>query len=127
MRVVLVLGLLGFTSIQAQPVMIDDPGLDAAIREELDWWSEPLTTEVMAQLLVLPASRYGIASLNGLDAAGNLVELDASFNQLHALPLPAGLTNLETLNLRGNQLVSLDIPAVAPQLRRMSRLSIRVR
>ncbi len=111
-RMVLLLVLMGFlTNVLAQDLSIPDPGLNGAIRETLAKPAGPLTAEDLLSLTSLDVSRRGVSSLEGLGAAHNLITLNLEGNELTSLTLPAGLTNLTELNLYGNQLTNLILPA----------------
>jgi len=82
---------------QAQEVSIPDPGLNAAIRDALQKPAGPLTEQDLLGLANLYASRRGVRSLEGLEAAHNLTTLELEGSNLTSLTLPAGLTSLTTL------------------------------
>src|SRR5439155_193590 len=107
-----ILRLLVLTSLmataQAQEVSIPDPGLNAAIRDALQKPAGPLTVQDLLSLTNLYARNTGVRSLEGLEAAHNLITLNLESNQLTSLTLPAGLTNLTTLGLGGNQLTNFS-------------------
>lgn len=125
---ILVLVVTSFAAnVQAQEVTIPDPGLNAAIRETLGKPSVTITVQDMEALRELDASlsRRGgsgpIQSLQGLDAAKNPTSLNLEgdcFLRVECIPgikltdfAPlAGLTNLTSLNLGGNQLTGLTLP-----------------
>src|SRR5258708_36041705 len=91
-------------STTAQDVSIPDPGLEAAIRAALQKPFGPLTEQDMLSLTNLDASRRNVRSINGLDAARNLVSLNLQINRLTNFSLPSQLTNLTTLDVRINPL-----------------------
>jgi len=97
--------------LHAQPVTIADPALEGVIRETLGLTGEPLTVVVLSQLTTLDASRRGIVTLDGLDAAHNLANLNLDFNALASATVPAGLTHLAQLSLRGNHLDQVSFSA----------------
>src|SRR5215471_12707458 len=82
------------TLVVAQEVSIPDPGLNAAIRDALQKPSGPITEQDLLNLDVLHAGRRDIQSIEGLQAARNLVTLELQVNQLTNFVLPATLTNL---------------------------------
>jgi PKD repeat protein len=114
-------------------VSIPDPGLNAAIRQALQKLAGTLTTQDLLSLTNLDASGRNIRSLEGLEAASNLISLNLQSNQLSNFSLPNEFTNLKfldlslnsltncsfpgglmklaTLNLEGNLLTSLTLPA----------------
>jgi formylglycine-generating enzyme required for sulfatase activity/Leucine-rich repeat (LRR) protein len=111
----LVLSLLLLTSFMfstlAQGVSIPDPGLNAAIREALGQPSATLTEQDMLSLTNLNASRRNVSSIDGLEAARNLVSLELQINHLTNCSLPSELTNLITLDLSSNPLTDLFLPS----------------
>jgi hypothetical protein len=98
------------TTARAQEVSIPDPGLNAAIRQALQKFERPLTSEDMLGLTNLNASYRNVGYLDGLGAASNLTVLDLSYNSLSKVDLPTGLTKLASLNLDGNQLTDVTLP-----------------
>jgi internalin A len=93
----------------AQEVSIPDSGLDAAIREALQIPDGPLTERDLLSLTVLEARSRNVNSVEGLEAARNLVALDLDLNQLTSFSLPNALTNLETLDLSSNSLTNCSL------------------
>ena len=98
--------------------LIPDPGLQIAIRQALgkggDSWR--ITAEDLKSLTELNASqsassrRPPVRNLQGLEMATNLLSLNLNGNGLNSLTLPAGLVNLKTLNLSRNSLRDLTLP-----------------
>src|SRR5882724_2824304 len=104
--------LANFTaSTLAQDVQVPDPGLNDAIREALGKSSGPLTVQDMLSLTNLNARNRNVSSIDGLEAARNLVSLDLEINHLSNLSLPSGLTNLSTLDLSVNPLTNFSLPS----------------
>src|SRR5262249_26692938 len=98
-----VLTLTGFMlSARAQGVSVPDPGLNIAIRETLQKPSGQLTPQDLLSLASLNASGRSVSSLEGLQAARNLVVLNLQSNRLTNLTFPSGLTKLIDLNLNFN-------------------------
>jgi len=95
----------------AQEVSIPDPGLNAAIREALQKPSGPLTEQDLLSLTNLNARNRNVSSIEGLEAAGNLVSLDLQINHLSNLVLLSALTNLSTLDLSVNPLTNFSLPS----------------
>src|SRR2546428_555134 len=91
-------------------VTIPDPGLDAAIREALQKPSGPLTEQDLLSLTVLNATNRNVSSIEGLEAARNLVSLNLQVNQLTNFSLPNTLTNLTVLDLSVNTLKNCSFP-----------------
>ena len=95
----------------AQEVSIPDPGLNAAIREALQKPIGPLTEQDLLSLTNLNARRRNVRSIDGLEAARNLVSLDLQINRLTNFSLPSELTNLSTLDLSVNPLTNFSLPS----------------
>src|ERR1051325_213695 len=77
------LALAGFaSSARAQEVTIPDPGLNAAIRDEVGNPSGPLTVQDLLSLTNLNARSRNVGNIEGLEAARNLVSLDLQINHL---------------------------------------------
>ena len=89
---------------------IPDPGLNAAIREALQKPTGPLTQQDLLSLTNLNASSRNVRSIDGLEAARNLVSLDLQINHLTNFSLPGALTNLSTLDLSVNPLTNFSLP-----------------
>ena len=107
-------------------VEIPDPNLERAIREEIGLPSEtPLTQLVMSQLIELDASRNQIETLTGLEYAPNLKELGLSFNQIQDITPLAELVNLELLALVENPIADLSPLAALTQLESLYLAGIR--
>src|SRR5437667_11775559 len=97
--------LSGFiASTRAQEVFVPDTGLNAAVRDALQKPSGPLTEQDLFSLTNLNASGRNISSVEGLEAARNLVGLDLNSNSLTNFAIASALTNLTTLNLFNNRL-----------------------
>ena len=101
----------GFLSpVVAQEVFIPDPGLNAAVRDTLHKPAGPLTQEDLLTLTNLNASRRNVRSVDGLEAARNLVSLDLQINRLTNFSLPGGLTKLTALDVSVNPLANFFLP-----------------
>lgn len=97
--------------------LIPDPGLQTPVRQALrksrDQWR--ITAEDLKSLAELDTSqstssrRPSVRNLQGLKMATKLVLLNLNGNGLTSLTLPAGLANLKTLNLIRNSLEELNI------------------
>src|SRR5206468_5453948 len=98
------------TPAPAQDVIIPDPGLNAAVREALNKPAGPLTQQDLLNLTFLNAHDHNISNLAGLDAARNLNTLLLFSNHLTNFSHPT-LTNLVSLNLSGNSLTNVSLPA----------------
>ena len=94
----------------AQEVSIPDPGLNATIREALQKPIGPLTEQDLLSLTNLNARSRNVASIDGLEAARNLVALDLQINHLNNFSLPSELTNLVTLDVSSNPLTNIFLP-----------------
>lgn len=95
----------------AQEVYLPDPDLTAAIRDELQKPTGPLTQGDLLNLTNLNGCCRNIKSLEGLEWARNLTVLDLSANGMTSFAFPGGLTNLTSLNLSANGLTNLTLPA----------------
>jgi hypothetical protein len=109
------------TSAQAIDVAVSDPNLNAAIHEALQKPSGPLSVADLLSLTNLEACCRNISSLEGLQAARNLMTLDLSKNSLTNLTLPAGLSNLTSLFLQENSLTNFTLP---PELSHLARIDL---
>jgi Leucine-rich repeat (LRR) protein len=94
----LLLALLLSTSSVAQSVSIPDAGLEAALREALAKPTGDITQADLAGLTILDASVREIQSIEGLEFAVNLEELNLSRNPSFSVTPLAGLP-LRILNL----------------------------
>ena len=95
----------------AQEVAIPDPGLNAAIRELLLKPTGPLTKEDLLRLNELDVCCRNVSTLQGLEAAGDLIALSLQSNHLANLTLPNGLTNLSFVDLSSNPLTNCVFPS----------------
>ena len=89
-------------------VYFDDPGLEAAIRQELGHPFGLLHREDLLGLQVLDARNRNIADLSGLEFCTNLLWLDLDTNRISDLTPLANLTNLMVLNLDSNQIFDIS-------------------
>ena len=90
-------------------VVIPDPNLEQAIREELGLSSEfPITQQEMLRLSKLHAYQRGIIDLTGLEYATNLKSVILAFNQIVDFSPLSGLINLELLSLSSNPIVDIS-------------------
>jgi internalin A len=81
--------IVSIFSAHAQGVFIPDQGLDAAIREALQKPTGPLTEQDLLSLTHLSATDRDISTLEGLEAARNLISLDLQSNRLSQLSIPS--------------------------------------
>jgi len=95
----------------AQEVSFPDPGLNAAVRAALQKPFDPLTEQDLLSLTNLNASRRNVRSIEGLEAARNLVTLDLQINRLINFSLPSELTKLITLDVSVNPLTNFFVPS----------------
>ena len=100
--VLLIVLVLGVTKMQGQEVFIPDPGLNSAVRDAVEKPTGPLTVQDMLGMVKLNANQRGVRSLEGLEAASNLVWLSLSENSLAHFITPNTLTNLNYLDLSHN-------------------------
>ena len=101
-----------------QPVTIEDPNLEAAIRETVDKPDGTLTTEDMARITFLSARRRDIWSIEDLSSASNMLVLDLAFNQLTSVSLPP-LASLSEVDFQGNPMTNFAVDSVLPSLERL--------
>jgi len=87
--------------------MIKDPGLEAAIREAIGKPSGPIHVKDLEELTELDVSRRCIADLTGLEYCTNLEVLELKGNEITDLsPLPQ-LVNLKKLSLGRNEVTDI--------------------
>ncbi|HEY6228158.1 MAG TPA: SUMF1/EgtB/PvdO family nonheme iron enzyme [Verrucomicrobiae bacterium] len=108
--IALVAMLAGSNGTPGQEVIVPDTGLNAAIRGALQKPTGPLTEQDMLGLTNLNAGHRNIRSIEGLEAARNLVSLDLQINSLTNVSVPNGLTKLAVLNLNINSLTNCTLP-----------------
>ena len=84
-----------------------DKALQAAVAKALGLEVSKITKSDMLQLKILHGSGVGIASLEGLQYASNLIRLDLHFNQVSDLTPLQHLSNLSSIGLNGNQVSDL--------------------
>jgi Leucine Rich Repeat (LRR) protein len=101
--------LTGFNA-AAQALSIPDPGLNAAIRQTLQKPSGQLSTQDLLSLTSLDASGRSVSSLEGLQAARNLIVLNLQSNRLATVSFPSELTKLSVLDLSFNPLTNCVFP-----------------
>jgi len=85
-----------------------DPNLEPAIREQLGKPRGVLTGEDWARLETVKALGSSIKSINGLQAAVNLRELNLRRNEISDLSPLSGLTRLEVLILADNKIEDIS-------------------
>ena len=121
-RVIQALAFVGcMTSALAQQLSVPDAGLSAAIRDALRKPNGPLTEQDLLSLTNLDASSRNISSLDGLEAARNLVSLNLLRNQLTSVIVPASMTNLNSLFIQKNILTNL---VLSPALFHLAQLDV---
>ncbi|MHA1288134.1 MAG: leucine-rich repeat domain-containing protein [Candidatus Thorarchaeota archaeon] len=104
------------------PVIFNDPALEAVVREALGIPTDPIMPADMLNLTNLHAGGRGIADITGIEYAINLTTLNlGKNNNITDISLLAGLTTLEQLILIGNQIS--DITPLTG-LSNLSRLSL---
>ncbi|MBN1509733.1 MAG: leucine-rich repeat domain-containing protein [Sedimentisphaerales bacterium] len=84
------------------PVYIPDPGLKAAIEDELQV-SDPTPTDMLG-LISLEAQSLKIVDLTGLEYASNLQTVRLRFNHIKYVDPLSGLDNLDSLSLNDNNI-----------------------
>uniref|UniRef100_UPI0025989F91 bacterial Ig-like domain-containing protein n=1 Tax=uncultured Streptococcus sp. TaxID=83427 RepID=UPI0025989F91 len=95
-----------------------DKALQVAVAKALGLEVSKITKSDMLQLTVLHGDAAGIASLEGLQYASNLIRLDLHFNHVSDLTPLQHLSNLSSLGLNGNQVSDLT------PLQHLSNLSV---
>lgn len=85
----------------------EDPGLEAAVREAIEYRGGAIPRNELERLTELDASDRGIESLAGIEAMPNLSILDLTGNRIQDLSLLTELVRLRELHLRDNNMVDL--------------------
>src|SRR5436190_5869729 len=110
-HIVWTLALTSFvSSLAAQEAVIPDPGLNAAIKEELNIIFGQINEQDLLSLTSLFAGDRNIRQTDGLEGAVNLTFLDLDSNLLTNFALPSGFTSLTTLDVSFNALTQCTIP-----------------
>ena len=89
-------------------VSFPDPGLEAAIRDEIGKPSGDILNTDLDRLTSLFLMEHGISNLEGIQHCTNLTELDLEDNQIVDISPLAGLINLTRLGLYDNQIVDIS-------------------
>lgn len=90
-------------------VEFEDANLAAAVRHQLGLAENAdISSEALADLNTLVANGQGIKSLEGLQHAHNLKELDLGLNDISDLDPLSGLKELQMLRLYGNDVTELS-------------------
>ena len=98
-------------------VVFGDSVVEEAVRSSLHLSSGPITEEDMKDLVYLELPHdANIKSLQGLEYAINLYNLQATYNQIEDLTPLSRLTQLTTLNLSNNLITDLTPLASLPEL-----------
>lgn len=92
----------------ARAVTIADPGLEGALRAQLDKPQGPITEADMQTLTLLDASNRNINVLDGLEHAVNLTWLNLGKNSIENLAPLASLTQMVWLYLDQNRIEDLS-------------------
>jgi len=112
-----VAGKSGSASVTVTQSAIADPGLEAAVRENL---GNPTGDLTIAQLKGmsgrLDAKGRGIENLSGIENCTGLTGLDVQSNAITDAVALASLTQLTYLNVSGNQLTDLDFASTLTSL-----------
>jgi hypothetical protein len=92
------------------PVVVNfpDPGLEAAIRNEIEKPTGDIYDTDLIGLTYLDASYCSISNLEGIQYCVNLTVLSLWTNQISDISLLSGLINLTGLDLGGNQIVGIS-------------------
>ncbi|WP_268625027.1 leucine-rich repeat domain-containing protein [Paenibacillus alvei] len=113
---VLLFYLLIPLSAQASEVMIEDPNLEQAIRNQISKPSGSITIEDMGNISHLVARNQKIQSLKGLEYATKMISLYLENNKLEDIQPLSQLTKLEYLWLEGNSIKDVTPIASLAQL-----------
>jgi Leucine-rich repeat (LRR) protein len=105
----------------------DDPGLEAAVRDQLGVPGSHIPVHELETLTELDASGRGIESLEGIEMAPNLRRLDLGGNRVRDLEPLTALSRLGALDLRDNYISDLERVNMASlvDLPELSELSLR--
>ena len=101
-------GLYAVLAVTVTESAFEDPALEAAVREELNARGGHIPRGDLERLTELDASELGIESLEGIDSAPNLTNLNLRGNRIDDLRPLAGLERLQSLNLRDNNIQDLN-------------------
>lgn len=102
-------------------IVFGDSAVEETVRSQLALPSGPITEENMKSLVYLELPQdANIKSLQGLEYAINLYNLQATYNQIEDLTPISRLTQLTTLNLSNNLITDLTPLASLPELRTLN-------
>ena len=91
-----------------EAVFFADGNLEAAVREAIGVPERPIYPSDLEELATLTASGRSIVSIDGLEHAANLKELNLYWNEIVDISPLAGLTRLTWLGLHANQISDLS-------------------
>lgn len=94
-----------------------DPNLEAVVRETLSVFDRDLTQADLEKLVFLDGMRRDIRSLDGLEWASNLEDIDLRFNSISEVVIPKTWSRVSSLKLQRNGLNKLAIDGSIPSLR----------
>lgn len=100
--------LVGIFSPGNSKIEFKDPQLEQAVRDNIAKTEGPIERRDVDLIQTLDATGYGIESLEGIEALGELRELILEDNFVKSVSPLAQLTKLRTLNLRNNEIISLE-------------------
>jgi len=96
------------TTSNGEEVVFADDRLEDAIRSAINKSTGPIYIEDLDDITRLHANWLKIRDLTGLEYCSNLQWLDLRGNQIVDVSPLAGLTNLQWLYLRGNQITDVS-------------------
>ena len=102
----IVAGTAVATSVSGVPINIPDQRLEDAIRIRLQGYTGTITEDLVATITTFDAPSSGITSLEGLQTFTNLDRLDLRGNEIEDLG-PLAQLNLQTLKITSNNVISL--------------------
>ena len=100
--------LIGIFKPSNSAIEFKDPQLELAVRNAIGKEEGPIERRDVEVLQTLNATGYGIEDLEGIEELGELRELILENNRVKSVTPLTQLTKLTTLNLRNNEITSLE-------------------
>lgn len=100
--------LIGVFQSGAGEVQFEDPALEEAVRIAINKPEGKIEPKDVDLMQTLDATGYGIESLEGIEALGELKNLYLEDNFVKSVAPLGTLTKLEVLDLRNNEITNLD-------------------
>ena len=118
-------GLYAFLTAFTTTIEFADPGLEAAVRDALEFRGGHIPRNDLERLTELDAAERGIESLEGVESMPNLIRIDLRGNRVSDLEPLAELSRLQSVTLCDNNIIDLNevnLPALAqlPELRELN-------